>query len=126
VLQSLEGGRNLPNDGHDCICDARADHQASQGQHTDHRDQGQHQGQGAAELCALPVSGEQVPLDGPHGHIQDKGQGAAQQKRRQNPKQPAQRRQDCIQALQCAVKRHTAADHQQKSFDLLFVPFHER
>ncbi|MFR5405342.1 MAG: hypothetical protein ACLTG0_07925 [Oscillibacter sp.] len=60
------------------------------------------------------------------GNIQDKGQGAAQQKRRQNPKQPAQRRQDCIQALQCAVKRHTAADHQQKSFDLLFVPFHER
>ncbi len=62
---------------------------------------------GAAELMPL-VSGEQVPLDARMGTFRIKARAPPSRNGAKIPSsQPSTR--DCVQALQCAVKRHTAA-----------------
>ena len=126
LLQAVQGRRDLTGNGQHRILHAGTDDAGGQRQHPDHRHQGQHQGQRAAQADAPLRIWVQVPLNGPHGHIQDKGDGGSQQEGRQNAQHPAAGCRHCRQVLQGAVEGYAAANDQQQALQIFFIPFHTR
>ncbi|MPM67935.1 hypothetical protein SDC9_114860 [bioreactor metagenome] len=91
-----DGGHGLPQTGDD--------DEACKRQYSRYQRQRQHKGHGAAQLCGALV-GAHPPFHRPHGHVENKRHGAAQQKgrdeRNHRPQRPAQQR----QVLQAPVPR---------------------
>jgi len=68
--------------------------------------------------------GKQAALQRPHGDIEDKGDGAAQQQRGQNAQQPPGGARYHIQMQQRRGEGDAAADNAQQGFHGLLVEFH--
>ena len=123
-LQALKGFRYLRRDRGDSVPHAGDDHHSRQRQHCGYCRNGEQQRQRAAELIGLFCMGKQAALQRPHGDIENKGDGTAQQQRGQNAQQPPGGTCHHIQMQQRRGEGDAAADNAQQGFHGLLVEFH--
>ena len=111
LLKAFRRLGDLIDNGHHRLGNAGANDPGGQGQHPQHSYQRQYQRQGTPEPGGRLGPGHQIAFNRPHGHVQDKCDGAPQQEGRKDPQQPAHGAPQGPQILQHPIKGHAAADH---------------